>query len=68
MLIKEELVTKLSRDKGVDHRVVRLVVDSPLKFSRERMADPDDWRPIMIRYFAKFMPKYNVLEDEKSKN
>lgn len=63
MAVKDTLVKRLSKEKGIDPRVVRLVVDSPFKFARRVMADPDDWRPIMIRYFAKFIPKYGVLEE-----
>lgn len=50
---------------GVDQRVVRLVADYPLKFSRDRMSDPDDWRAIMIRYFCKFVPKNKILKQLK---
>lgn len=63
MQTKNEIIKRLAREEGIDQRVVRLAVDSPLKFSRERMADPDDWRPVMIRYFCKFVPKYGVLKE-----
>ena len=66
MAVKDTLVKRLSKDKGIDPRVVRLVVDSPLKFARRIMADPNDWRPVMIRYFVKFVPKYGVLEKLKN--
>jgi len=62
---KNDLIKEISIMTGVDQRVVRLVADYPLKFSRDRMSDPDDWRAIMIRYFCKFVPKNKILKQLK---
>jgi hypothetical protein len=37
--------------------VVKEIVYHPLKFAKRRMEDPDDTRPIRIRYFAAFVMK-----------
>lgn len=66
MGIKEELVKKLAKKTNLDNRVVRLIVDYPIKFVREKMASEEDWRPIRIRYFAIFLPKSAGHEYEKS--
>lgn len=63
--IKERLVKKISKRKKMDERVVRLIADSPLKFTRDVMANPDDPRSVRIRYFAAFTPKYKYLSDEE---
>lgn len=76
MLFKDRKVKELSKEKGIDERVVRLIADYPLKFARKKMADDNDWRPIMIRYFAKFVPKYKkqldldkkAIEDKEEKS
>lgn len=57
MLLKKEIVKKLAKKYNLDTRVVRLIVDYPIKFARERISDDEDNRPIRIRYFAAFVPK-----------
>jgi hypothetical protein len=37
--------------------VIKEIVYHPLKFAKRRMEDPDDTRPIRIRYFAAFVMK-----------
>ena len=63
---KEELVKRLANKHRLDGRVVRLIVDYPIKFTKERMADDEDWRPIRLRYFGVFLPKAAGHEYEKS--
>ena len=63
---KEETIKRLARKYNIDPRVVRLVVDYPFKFTKERMADMEDWRPIRIRYLAVFLPKSAGNEYTKS--
>ena len=48
-----------------DKRVIREIVASPILFARHKFADPDDWRPIRIRYFAAFVPKHGAVIKEK---
>lgn len=57
MKIKDKLVKELAEKYGVDPRIVRLIVDYPIKFSRDKISDPEDMRPIRIRYFGVFLPK-----------
>jgi len=57
MGIKDDKVKKLASKYKLDPRVVRLAVDYPLKFTKEKMSDSEDFRPIRIRYFAVFLPK-----------
>jgi len=57
MKFKRELINKLSREHGVDPRVVQLVVDYPFSFARKRMADDEDDRPIRLRYLGVFVKK-----------
>jgi len=37
--------------------VIKEIVYHPLKFAKRRMEDPEDSRPIRIRYFAAFVMK-----------
>lgn len=64
---KEDKVRKLSSKYGVDARVVRMLVDYPLLFSRNKIADDTDYRPIRIRYFATFQPKGRYNGETKDK-
>lgn len=66
MGIKENLVEKLAKKYNIDSRVVRLIVDYPIKFSKERISDSEDHRPIRIRYFVVFLPKKAGHEWQKS--
>ena len=66
MGIKENLVKSLATRHKLDERVVRLIVDYPLKFAKETMSNSEDWRPIRIRYFAIFLPKSAGNEWKKS--
>jgi hypothetical protein len=50
----------------MDYRVVRLIIDYPIKFAKERISDPEDFRPTRIRYFAAFVPKSAGNEWQKS--
>jgi hypothetical protein len=43
-----------------DKRVIREVVSHPILFTKHRMEDENDWRPIRIRYFGVFMYKNNL--------
>ena len=65
MKIKDKLVKQLSKKHGVDPRIVRLVVDYPIKFIRDKIADPEDDRSIRLRYFGVFTPKYDYEKREK---
>jgi len=65
--IKDRLVKQLSKKHGVDPRVTRLIVDSPIKFYKRRSADDNDIRPVRIRYFGVFMPKPKYIREYEAK-
>jgi len=66
MGIKEKLVERLANKHNLDPRVVRLAVDYPVKFSKAKMSNEEDFRPVRIRYFAVFLPKKAGNEWKKS--
>jgi len=41
----------------INERVVRHIVSHPILFAKQRMADPNDDRPIRIKYFGTFVQK-----------
>ncbi len=61
----KEIIKKLSQEYGKDERVIKLICFHPLLFTKHKMEDPNDLRPIMITYFAKFIPKWNKTLDDK---
>jgi molybdopterin converting factor small subunit len=50
------IVNKLAKERGMDTRVVDVIVGYPIKFFKEKCAS-NDTRPVMIRYFGKFVQK-----------
>jgi len=56
---QRRLLTKLANKYGIDKRIVKEVVYSPLKFTRDIISDDVDERPIRIRYFGAFIQKKN---------
>lgn len=66
MTKKEEIVKRLAKKYSMDERVVRLIIDYPIKFAKERISDNEDFRPVRIRYFAVFLPKSAGNEWKKS--
>lgn len=63
--VKDRLVKQLSKQLEIDPRVVRLIVDYPIKFYRRKAADDTDKRPVRIRYFGVFAPKTSYLNREE---
>ena len=59
---KDKLVSKLSEQYGIDPRIVRLIVDYPIKFFRRVSSDDTDIRPVRLRYFGAFVPKQKYIE------
>jgi hypothetical protein len=64
----EEVIKQLALKYNIDWRVVKLICYHPLLFAKHVMEDPDDDRAIMIRYFGKFVLKYNKTKVDKKKN
>jgi len=62
----DEIIKKLSLKYNKDKRVIKLIAEHPLLFTKNRIKDPDDNRPIMIPYFGKFVFKFGkTLEGKK---
>jgi hypothetical protein len=58
MTEQEKLIKHISLIKFKDPRVIRTIVNHPMFFAKKKMTDPDDLRPIRIRYFGVFVGKY----------
>jgi len=66
MLIRDKVVNELAKEYKLDPLVVRAIVFSPLRFTRNVISTRDDYRPIRIRHFGVFTLKrwYNkAIED-----
>lgn len=55
---QDKIIKHISLIKFKDPRVIQAIVYHPMLFAKRRMADPDDDRPIRIRYFGAFVQKY----------
>lgn len=55
---QDKLIKHISLIKFKDPRVIQAIVYHPLLFAKRKMTDPDDLRPIRIRYFGAFVGKY----------
>jgi hypothetical protein len=64
----EEIIKELSLKYNKDKRVIKLICEHPLLFAKYRMKDPNDIRPIMIPYFAKFVFKLGRTIEDKKRN
>jgi hypothetical protein len=47
--------------------VIKEIVYHPLKFAKSRMEDPNETRPVRIRYFAAFVPKTSKTKEDVAK-
>jgi hypothetical protein len=55
---QEKLIKHISLIKFKDPRIIQTIVNHPMFFAKQKMTDPDDLRPIRIRYFGVFVGKY----------
>jgi hypothetical protein len=55
---QDRIIKSISLLKFKDPRIIQNIVYHPLFFAKKKMADPDDLRPIRIRYFGVFVGKY----------
>jgi hypothetical protein len=55
---QDKVIKHLSLITGKHTKLIEHVVYHPLKFTKKVMVDPDDYRPIRIRCFGVFAPKY----------
>jgi hypothetical protein len=56
--VQDKIIKHISLVKFKDPRVIEKVVYHPMFFARQKMTDPDDYRPIRIRYFGVFVGKF----------
>lgn len=61
----KEIYKQIAKQFGKDERVVKLICEHPLLFTKHRMEDPNDLRPIMITHFAKFVLKTTKTVKDK---
>lgn len=64
----DDIIRELALKYDKDPRVIKLICYHPLLFAKHVIEDPEDERPIMIRYFGKFVLKYNKSKLDKKKN
>jgi hypothetical protein len=64
----EDIFKELSIKYDKDKRVIKLICEHPLFFTRRRIEDPNDIRAIMITYFGKFVPKFGKTVEDKVLN
>jgi len=55
---QDKIIKHISLIKFKDPRIIQAIVYHPFLFAKHKMADPDDYRPIRIRYFGTFVQKY----------
>ena len=55
---QDRIIKHISLIKFKDPRIVQAIAYHPLLFAKRKMTDPDDYRPIRIRYFGTFVGKY----------
>jgi hypothetical protein len=61
----EDVINKIAEKFGKDARVIKLIAEHPLLFTRHIMENPDDVRPVMIRHLGKFIYKQFRSPEEK---
>ena len=64
----EEVIKQLALKYNMDVRVIKLICNHPLLFTKHIMEDPEDIRAVMIRYFGKFIFKLGKTVEEKKFN
>ena len=57
MKLEDKIIRGIANKYGKDPRVVREIVYHPLLFTKRRMEDPLEDRPVRIRYFGAFVQK-----------
>ena len=62
-LHQDRFIRNLAKKYNRDPRVIREIVYSPLKFATRTISDPEDMRPIRIRYFGVFALKHKEAKD-----
>ena len=67
-LHQDRFIRELAKKYNKDHRIIREIVYSPLKFTTRVVSDSTDMRPIRIRYFGVFALKHKNAKDNLFKD
>ena len=66
MIKVQKLVSEFAKKYKLDPRVVNAVLRSPFLFVDKVFADDDDYRPIMLPYWGKYVLKPRFREGVKN--
>jgi hypothetical protein len=55
---QDRILKSIALNAFKDTRIVKTIVHHPFMFVKKVMADPDDYRPIRIRFLGVFVMKY----------
>ncbi len=64
----EDIIKELSLKYNRDKRVIKLIAEHPLLFTKHCIQDPNNIRPVMIPYFGKFVLKFKKTVESKIYN
>ena len=67
MLKQDIIIRDLAAKYKKDPRIIEAIVYSPLKFTKKVIEDPNDDRPIRIKYFGVFVQKPIFNKDTRMK-
>ena len=59
---------EISIEESIDDRVVALVAAHPFSMVAQTMRDPENTRPIMLRYLGKFAMRYGSKKKNRNTN
>lgn len=62
---QDKLIKEIAKKENIDSRIIKTIVNYPMKFAKTKMSDLSDNRPIRIRYFGAFVHKNT--ESKKTK-
>ena len=57
-LHQDRLIRRFAKKHGKDARVIKEIINSPIKFANRVVSDPMDNRPIRVRYFGVIVLKH----------
>ena len=63
---QEQIKKDLSLRRKIDMRVINAVIGSQFQFTKRRMSDDTDLRPVRLRYLCSVQPKYKILNGGES--
>lgn len=65
---REQTIKRIAKDYKLDPRVIKVIVDFPIRFAKYKINDPDNIRPVRVRYFGTFAPKPKLVNGLVKKN